>query len=75
MEKLIIGSCSGKAHALFSNFENLYVDCVDIPKLKAQLSLLPDVLKTGNVDYKMGIKKVPTVITVFHLFNGCKFPD
>ena len=73
MEKLIIDSCNGKTHTLSSNFENLYADCVDIPKLKAQLSLLPDVLKTGN-NYEIGIRKVTAVSTVCHLFNVCKFP-
>ena len=74
MEKMIIDSCNGKTHAISPNFEGLYAYCLDIPKLKAQLSLLPDVLKTGNIDYKMGIKKVTTINTVCQLFETCKFP-
>ena len=36
--------------------------------------MLPDVLKTGNIDYEIGIRKVTAVSTVCHLFNVCKFP-
>ena len=57
-----------------SNFEVLYTDCLDMSKLKFQLALLPDVLKTENTDYKMGIKKVTTLSTVCQLFETCKFP-
>ena len=60
IERMIIDSCNGKTHVISSNFEVLYADCLEIPKLKSQLSLLPDVLKTGNTDYQMGIKKVTT---------------
>ena len=74
IEGMIIDSCNGKTHVMSSNFEVLYADCLEIPKLISQLSLLPDVLKTGNTDYKMGIKKVTTVNTVCQLFETCKFP-
>ena len=57
-----------------SNFEVLYADCLEIPKLRSQLSLLPDVLKTENTDYQMEIKKVTTLNTVCQLFETCKFP-
>ena len=43
-------------------------------KLKIQLSLLPDVLKTSNEEHKMGIKNVTMVKTVCEMFNVCKFP-
>ena len=42
-------------------------------KVTSQLSLLLDALKTGNTDYKMGIKKVTTLNTVCQLFETCKF--
>ena len=74
IERMIIHSCNGKTHVMSSNFDLLYADCLDIPKLKSQLSLLPDVLKTGNTDYKMGIKKVTTLSTICQLFETCKFP-
>ena len=51
----------------------MYKDDIDINKLKIQLSLLPDVLKTYE-EHKMGIKKVTMVKTVCEMFNVCKFP-
>ena len=45
---------------------------MDISKLKVQLTLLPDVLKTGNVDHEMGIEKVTTINTVCQLFKTWK---
>lgn len=73
MERMIIDSCNDKTHAVSSNFEGLYAYYF-IPKLKSQLSLLSDVLKTGSIDYKVGIKRVTTVSTVCQLFETCKFP-
>ena len=67
IERMIIDSCNGKTHVMSSNFEVLYVDCLEIPKLKSQLSLLPDALKTENTDCKMGIKKV----TSLNMFVSC----
>jgi len=55
---MIINSCNGYVHNVTSNFENLYSKFVDIPRLKIQLSLLPDVLKTGNNDHAMEIKRL-----------------
>ena len=56
-----------------TDFKELYADCLDISKLKVQLTLLPDVLKTGNVEHEMGIKTVTTINTVCQLFETCKF--
>ena len=71
---MIINSCNGIAHDVSSTFENLYSNFVDNPRLKIQLSLLPDVLKTGNNDHSMGIKNVTMVSSVCELFETCQFP-
>ena len=73
IEKMVINSCNGKMHAMSTDFKELYADCLDISKLKVQLTLLPDVLKTGNVEHEMGIKTVTTINTVCQLFETCKF--
>ena len=73
IEKMVINSCNGKMHAMSTDFKKLYADCLDISKLKVQLTLLPDVLKTGNVEHEMGIKTVTTINTVCQLFETCKF--
>ena len=36
IETMIIDSCNGKTHVISSNFEVLYTDCLEIPKLKSQ---------------------------------------
>ena len=36
---------------------------------------MPDVRKTGNTDYQIGIKKVTTFNTACQLFEPCKFPN
>ena len=43
-------------------------------KIEIQLSLLPDMLKTGNNDHGMGMKKVTMVSSVCELFETCQFP-
>ena len=73
IEKMVINSRNGKMHAMSTDFKELYADCLDISKLKVQLTLLPDVLKTGNVEHEMGIKTVTTINTVCQLFETCKF--
>ena len=75
MEKLLIDSCNGKTLVISTNFECLYGNSLDIPKLKVQLPLLADVLKTGNIEHKMGIKTVTSISTMCQLFETCKFPN
>ena len=59
MEKLLVDSYNVRdKNGNYENFEEMYKDDIDITKLKIQLSLLPDVLKTSNEEHKMGIKKV-----------------
>ena len=71
IEEMIISSCNGDSHDLSSPSENLYNNFVDILRLKIHLSLLPDVLRTGNNDHGMGIKKVTMVSSVCELFETC----
>ena len=59
MENLLVDSYNVRdKNGNYENFEEMYKDDIDITKLKIQLSLLPDVLKTSNEEHKMGIKKV-----------------
>ena len=53
----------------YENFEEMYKDDIDMNKLKIQLSLLPDVLKTSNEEHKMKIKKITMLKTVCEMFN------
>ena len=75
MENMLVDSCNEKdKNGNYENFEEMYKGDIDMNKLKIQLSLLPDVLKTSNEEHKMGIKKVTMVKTVCEMFNVCKFP-
>ena len=67
MENLLVDSCNGR----FKNGN--YEDDIDMNKLKIQLSLLQDVLKTSNEGHKIGIKKVTMVKIVCDIFNVSKF--
>ena len=75
MESMLVDSCNEKdKNGNYENFEEMYKGDIDMNKLKIQLSLLPDVLKTSNEEHKMGIKKVTMVKTVCEMLNVCKFP-
>ena len=75
MENMLVNSCSEKdKKGNYENFQEMYKDDIDMDKLKIQLLLLPDVLKTSNEEHKMGIKNVTMVTTVCEMFNVCKFP-
>ena len=75
MENMLVNSCSERDKKRnYENFEEMYKDDIDMDKLKIQLSLLPDVLKTSNEEHKIGIKNVTMVKTVCEMFNVCKFP-
>ena len=75
MENMLVHSCNQiDENKDYKNFDEMYKDDIDINKLKIQLSLLPDVLKTSNEEHKIGIKKVTKVKTICEMFNVCKFP-
>ena len=58
MENMLVHSCNERDKTgNYKNFEEMYKDDIDINKLKIQLSLLPDVLKTSNEEHKL--KKLP----------------
>ena len=57
IENMLVHSCDqNDINGDYKNFEEMYKDDIDINKLKIQLSLLPDVLKTSNEEHNMGIK-------------------
>ena len=75
IENMLVNSCSERDKKRnYKSFEEMYKDDIDMDKLKIQLSLLPDVLKTSNEEHKMGIKNVTMVKAVCEMFNVCKFP-
>ena len=46
IEAALMGSANGKAATLTNEFVSLYADDIDMEKLKLQLNLLPDTVKS-----------------------------
>ena len=73
MENLFVDLCNGRYKMEIMNIlKEIYKDDIDMNKLKIQLSLLQDILKTSNEGHKMGVKKVTMVKIVHEMFNVCK---
>lgn len=75
IEKLLTDSCNGTKVELPCTFKNMYASDLKMDSLVAQLSMLPDLLRTANSEHKMGIKKVTSVNTICDLFSTCSFAD
>lgn len=73
IEKLLTDFCNGTKVELPCTFKNMYASDLKMDSLVAQLSMLPDLLRTANSEHKMGIKKVTSVNTICDLFNTCSF--
>ena len=67
-ERIIIDSCNGTACEIPQEIMDLYARDLDIERLKRQLSMLPDLIKTTPLG-GMLIKKVTTVHTVCDILN------
>jgi len=74
IKKLIVDSCNGATLELPSTFQNMYAAEVKMDSLRVQLLMLPDVVRTANKEYQLGIRKVTSVNTVCEILNACKFP-
>ncbi len=74
IEKLIVDSCNGATLEPSSSFKDMYGADVNTDRLAVQLAMLPDVVRTANTDYQLGIRKVTSVNTVCEVYNTCKFP-
>ncbi len=69
MEDLMISSCNNGKISLSDSFCSLYSSDIDIDKLKIQLSLLPDLLRTVNDKKGVAISQVTSIRTVIELMN------
>ena len=76
IERLIVDSCNGNAMELpsTSTVQSMYAADLKMDSFRVQLSMLPDVVRTANTEYQMGICKVTSISTVCEIFNTCKFP-
>lgn len=65
MEKMLVTAASGKEVTLPSSITSLYAEEFDFDKLRAQLSMLPDTIKTSAIQAK------PEKTPVRLLLDGC----
>ena len=57
MEKLLMTSSNDNTVQLPEHFSELYGKDLDLDRLAVQLRMLPDLLRTANVEHKLGVKK------------------
>ena len=74
IESLIIGSCNGVEIKLSFTFREMYSGDLNLDRLAIQLALLPDVVKTANTDYHLGVHRVTSINSLCEIFNTCSFP-
>ena len=55
------------------DFCDLYKDVLNLERLKVQLTMLPDLLRTLNKQQALGIKTVTSVSTIVGLMNANTF--
>ena len=67
MEDLMITSCNNGEISLSDRFCSQYASDLDIDKLKIQLFLLPDLLRTVNEKQGVAIHKVTSIRTIIEL--------
>ena len=73
MESLMLTSINGGKVNPSESFCSMYSEDIDIDKLKMQLSLLPDLLRTANNEmsgHGVPIRKVTSIRTVIDLMNS-----
>ena len=71
MERVLIESCNGVAIQPSENFKSLYASDLKFDRLVVQLSMLPDLVRTTNEKYQLGIKKVTSIGTLCQLMSVC----
>lgn len=68
IEAVLMGSANGKAATLTNEFVSLYADDIDMEKLKLQLNLLPDAVKTVSPN-GIRIREVTRIHTLCDILN------
>ena len=57
-------SSNDKTVQLPENFSELYGKDLDLHRLAVQLRMLPVLVRTANVEHKLGVRKVTSVGTI-----------
>ena len=51
----------------------MYAKDLNLDRLRIQLCMLPDLLRTANEEHELGVKKVTSIGTIVELFNTCSY--
>ena len=73
MEQVLLNPCNGVTVQFSEEFLEKYSTDVNVERLKIQLPMLQDLIKTANEQYQFGIKRVTSINTLCDVMNTCKF--
>ena len=73
MEQVLLHPCNGVTVQFSEEFLEKYSTDVNVERLKIQLPMLQDLIKTANEQYQFRIKRVTSINTLCDVMNTCKF--
>ena len=73
IESLLVKSCNGITVQPSESFAAMYAKDLNLDRLRIQLCMLPDLLRTANEEHELGVKKVTSIGTIVELFNTCSY--
>ena len=73
IESLLVKSCNGITVQPSESFAAMYAKDLNLDRLRIQLCMLPDLLRTANEEHELGVKKVTSIGSIVELFNTCSY--
>ena len=73
IEQVLLKSCNDIPVQFSVEFVEKYSTDLNMERLKVQLAMLPDLIKTANEQYHFGIKKVTSINTLCDVMNTGNF--
>ena len=73
IENLLVKSCNGITVQPSERFAEMHGKDLDLERLRTQLCMLLDLLRTANEEYELGVKKVTSIGTIVQLFITCSY--
>ena len=73
IERLLVDSCNDITVQPSESLAAMYAKDLNFDRLKIQLFMLPDLLRTANEKHQFGVRKVTSIGTIVQLFNTCNY--
>ena len=71
---MLVKSCNGITVQPSESFAAMYAKDLNLVRLRIQLCMLPDLLRTANEEHELCVvKKVTSIGTIVELFNTCSY--